>query len=123
MFPIFLCRYQNRRLPLFTHLLYEEYFQVLVQVIEKNKLRQQWTDKLNRQKEVIYRQIVKKGGESLDNDFMVKWLVDSLHVPLSTVVAMKDNHELSSGRAGPAPYEAERGDDLRSSRSDIDSIR
>ena len=80
-----------------TRALFEEYFQVLVQVVQKNKLDRQWIDKLNRQKEAIYSQLVKKGGDSLDDNFMVTWLIDSLHVPLANLVALKDNHELSSG--------------------------
>jgi len=80
-----------------TRVLYEEYFQVLVQVLQKNKVDQQWVDKLNRKKESLYAQLVEKGGDSLDDDFMVTYLIDSLHVPLATAVAVADNKEMSAG--------------------------
>jgi len=80
-----------------TRALFEEYFQVLVAVLEKNKEDQQWLEKLNGKKEEIYSQIVKTGGANLDDDFMVTFLVDSLRVPLTLAVARKDYHELSMG--------------------------
>ena len=79
-----------------TRVLYEEYFQLLVQVLQKNNVDQQWIDQLNRKKEGIYKQLVVKGKESLDDDFMVTF-IDSLHIPLAISVATKDYHALSSG--------------------------
>src|SRR5258706_4887069 len=80
-----------------TRALFEEYFQVLLGVLEKNKEDQQWLEKLNGKKEEIYSQIVKTGGANLDDDFMVTFLVDSLRVPLTLSIARKDYHDLSMG--------------------------
>ncbi|MBI1768179.1 MAG: hypothetical protein HY015_10985 [Bacteroidetes bacterium] len=69
--------------------MYLEYYQAMEEVVKKNSLGNQWLDTLRKNKDLIYQQVTKGGGNG-ESDFNFEKVLEQLKISLPKEKAAKD---------------------------------